>query len=68
MFYDSVTKQARNSYDHSWDSSGFDESTTMCNDLFRNTAVESRINHKLVKNTPNSAKLGHELTEIWDYP
>ena len=37
--------------------------TTLCNNICRNTA---RIDHELVKNTPNAARIGHELTEIRD--
>ena len=40
--------------------------TTMCYDLFGNTAIRKRINHELVKNTLNAARIGHELTEICD--
>ena len=42
------------------------EFTTMCNSIFRNTAISQRIDHEIVKNTPNAARIGHELTEIRD--
>ena len=38
----------------------FAEFTTMCNTILRNTAISSGIDHKLVKNTPNAARVGHK--------
>ena len=66
MLYDSVTKRVRNSYaGFGWilpESPGYcAEFTTMCNNICRNTA---RIDPKLVKDTPNAARIGHELTEV----
>ena len=40
--------------------------TVLCNNLFGNTEISSRTDHELVKNTPNAARIGHELTEIRD--
>ena len=67
---DSVTKQVRNSYEYSRDSAGFGLSrrdtvpnSLRCAITCRNTA---NIDHELVKNTPNAARIGHELTEIQD--
>ena len=42
MFYDSVTKGVRNSYEYSRDLAGLGlsaEFTTMCNNIFGNTAI-----------------------------
>ena len=36
------------------------EFTTMYNNLL----ISLRIDHELVENTPNAARIGHELTEI----
>ena len=40
------------------------EFTTMCNNIFGN--FEIRLDQELVKNTPNVARIWHELTEIRD--
>ena len=42
------------------------EFTTMCNSIFKNTAIRLRINNELVKNTPNAVRIGYELTVIRD--
>ena len=42
------------------------EFTKMCNTILRNAAISNGIDCKLVKNTPNAARIGHELTEIRD--
>ena len=39
---------------------------TMCNSIFGNTAISSRIDRKLVKKMLNAAQSGHELTKIGD--
>ena len=74
MFYDSVTKQVRNSYEYSRDLAGFGLSRqdTVPNSLrcaiayFKNTAIRLRIDNELVKNTPNAVRIWNELTEIRD--
>ena len=71
MFYDSDTKQVRNSYEYSREQAGFCSVVTiLCrihydyNNVFENTEISKRIDHKWDKNTPNAAQIGRGLTEI----
>ena len=74
MIYDSDTKQVRNSFEYSWEFGRIRpesprycaEFTTMCNNIFGITEISLRINQELDKNTPNAARIAHELTEITD--
>ena len=68
-------KQVGNSYEYSQDSAGFSwiqpksprycaEFTTMCNNIFGNTEISKRIDHKLVKDTPNAAWINRNPRRI----
>ena len=65
MFYDSVTKKVRNSYEYSQDSAGFGLSRR---DTVPNTlrCAITYVDRSRVKTMPNAARIWHELTEIRD--
>ena len=69
MSYYSDTKQVRNSYEYSRRAESpryCAEFTMRYNNIFRNTLKKLKNRSRIVKNTPNSAQIGKELTQTRD--